>query len=289
MRPTNLHTKIFLDGGDPREAAAIRDQLGFLDGQTTNPSLIANNPEAQRRLAANEKFTREEILRFYRSVVEEMAALIPEGSVSIEVYADQQTTAREMLAQAKEMFAWIPNAHIKFPTTASGLTAAEEAVKEGMRVNLTLCFSQAQAAAVYAATRGAVKGQVFVSPFVGRLDDIGENGMELIANILRMYRDGASDGHVEALTASVRNLNHFLYALQLGSDIITAPLKIIKQWAESGLTQPDAGWQYQSGALESIPYQEFDLDQPWQSFDLEHELTRKGIDRFAADWNALLG
>ena len=286
MRPINLHTKIFLDGGDPREAAEIRDRLGFIDGQTTNPSLIAKNPEVERRLAANEKFAKEEILRFYRLVVEEIASLVPTGSVSIEVYADQHTTAREMLDQGKEMFSWIPNAHIKFPTSAPGLSAAEEAVKEGMRVNLTLCFSQAQAAAVYAATRGAVPGQVFVSPFVGRLDDIGVNGMDLIANILHMYQGG--DGHVEVLTASVRNLNHFFYALHLRSDIITAPFKVIKEWADGGLIMPGADWRYESGSLSPLRYQELDLGEPWQTFAIAHELTRKGVERFAADWNALL-
>src|SRR3989338_4177546 len=284
MRPINLHTKIFLDGGDPREAAEIRDRLGFIDGQTTNPSLIAKNPEVERRLAANEKFAKEEILRFYRLVVEEIASLVPTGSVSIEVYADQHTTAREMLDQGKEMFSWIPNAHIKFPTSAPGLSAAEEAVKEGMRVNLTLCFSQAQAAAVYAATRGAVPGQVFVSPFVGRLDDIGVNGMDLIANILHMYQGG--DGHVEVLTASVRNLNHFFYALHLRSDIITAPFKVIKEWADGGLIMPGADWRYESGSLSPLRYQELDLGEPWQTFAIAHELTRKGVERFAADWNA---
>jgi len=286
MRPINLHTKIFLDGGDPREAAEIRDRLGFIDGQTTNPSLIAKNPEVERRLAANEKFAKEEILRFYRLVVEEIASLVPTGSVSIEVYADQHTTAREMLDQGKEMFSWIPNAHIKFPTSAPGLSAAEEAVKEGMRVNLTLCFSQAQAAAVYAATRGAVPGQVFVSPFVGRLDDIGVNGMDLIANILHMYQGG--DGHVEVLTASVRNLNHFFYALHLRSDIITAPFEVIKEWADGGLIMPGADWRYESGSLSPLRYQELDLGEPWQTFAIAHELTRKGVERFAADWNALL-
>ena len=90
------------------------------------------------------------------------------------------------------MFGWIPNAHVKFPTSAEGLKAAEKAIGLGLRVNMTLCFSQAQAAAVYAATRGARKGQVFVSPFIGRLDDRGENGMDLIANILRMYAKGTA-------------------------------------------------------------------------------------------------
>ena len=144
-----------------------------------------------------------------------------------------------MLAQGREMFSWIPNAHVKFPSSREGLSAAEQAVQKGLRVNLTLCFSQEQAAAVYAATRGAKKGQVFVSPFIGRLDDRGENGMDLIAHILRMY--GKGDGHVEVLTASVRTMDHLLYALKLGSDIITAPLTLLKQWGEKGLPLPEAG------------------------------------------------
>src|SRR5208337_2698352 len=125
--------------------------------------------------------------------------------------ADSATKAEAMLEQGREMFGWIPNGHIKFPTSAEGLKAASLALKEGLRVNMTLCFSQAQAAAVYAATRGARKGDVFVSPFIGRLDDRGENGMDLIAHIIRMY--GKGDGHVEVLTASVRKIDHLLYAL----------------------------------------------------------------------------
>ncbi len=147
-------------------------------------------------------FLRDEIIDFYRDVVKKISAMIPQGSVSVEVYADGATKAETMLQQGKEMFGWIPNAHVKFPTSAEGLKAASGAIGEGLRVNMTLCFTQAQAAAVYAATRGARKGQVFVSPFIGRLDDRGENGMDLIANIIRMYAKG--DGHVEVLTASVR-------------------------------------------------------------------------------------
>ncbi len=98
------------------------------------------------------------------------------------------------------MFSWIPNAHVKFPTSREGLEAAGRAVKEGLRVNMTLCFTQEQAAAVYSATAGAKKGDVFISPFIGRLDDRGENGMDLIENIQKMY--GTGDGHVEVLTAS---------------------------------------------------------------------------------------
>ena len=211
-------------------------QLGFLDGQTTNPTLISKNPEARRKLEQGKKFTPRETLAFYRGVVNTISGLIPGGSVSIEVYADASTPAEEMLKQGREMFDWIPNAHIKFPTSREGLKAAQQAVKEGLRVNMTLVFSQEQAAAVDVATKGARKSQVFLSPFIGRLDDRGENGMDLIANIIRMYRKG--DGHVEVLTASVRNLDHFLYALKLGSDIITAPYDILKRWGDKGFPFP---------------------------------------------------
>jgi len=286
VRPKDLKTKIFLDSGDPAETREMIERLGFLDGQTTNPTLIAKNPDAKERFEKGEKFTAEEIIDFYQKVVKEISGLIPTGSVSIEVYADQNTTAEAMLKQGREFFGWIPNAQIKFPTTAEGLKAAEQAVKEGLRVNMTLCFSQQQAAAVHAATRGAKKGQVFVSPFVGRLDDIGQNGMDLIADVLKMYR--AANSPVEVLTASVRSLDHFLYALHLGSDIITAPAKILREWADQGLKLPEADFVYPAENLSPIAYQDLDLSRNWQSFDISHDLTGKGIERFSADWNNLI-
>lgn len=285
-KPNNLKTKIFLDSGDPNETRETMKLLGFLDGQTTNPTLISKNPGVIIRLTQGEKFTKEKIYNFYKGVVREISAIIPQGSVSVEVYADKNTTAREMFEQGKQMFSWIPNAHIKYPTTAEGLKAAERSVKEGMRVNMTLCFSQEQAAAAYSATKGAKKGDVFVSPFVGRMDDIGENGMDLIKNILEMYKTG--DSHVEVLTASVRNLNHFFYALKLKPDIITAPISIYKEWKDTGMQIPDESYVYNQGSLTNIPYQELNLGMDWKIFDIEHELTDKGIERFSKDWNALV-
>lgn len=286
MRPQNLKTRIFLDGGDPRETREIIKLLGFLDGQTTNPTLIAKNPDAETRIARGEQFSEEEIYEFYKKVVQELSPMIRDGSISIEVYADKNTTAEAMLAQGRRFFTWIPNAHIKFPTTSEGLKAAETAVKEGLRVNMTLCFTQGQAAAVYAATRGARKGQVFISPFVGRLDDIGEDGMSLIRNIIQMYSDG--DGHVQVLTASVRTLEHFFYALALKSDIITVPVKILREWASGGMKVPDPTYAYNAGKLKPIVYAHLDLDQPWQKFDIAHRLTDAGVRKFAEDWNALI-
>ncbi len=286
MRPKELKTRIFLDGGDPGETRRVMDLLGFLDGQTTNPTLISKNPAARSRLEGGAKFSSGEILDFYRKVVEEVSSLIPEGSVSVEVYADRETKAETMLAQGREMFSWIPNAHIKFPTAPEGLKAAEMALKEGLRANMTLCFSQEQAAAVYGATRGGRKGDVFVSPFIGRLDDRGENGMDLIANILRMYAKG--DGHVEVLTASVRSLDHFLCALQLGSHIITAPFEILVEWAKQGTPLPGEDFRYDRPGLKPIPYREIDLGGRWSAYDIGHDLTVKGMERFSADWNSLI-
>jgi len=286
MRPENLRTKIFLDSGDPGETQEVIRLLGFLDGQTTNPTLISKNPQAHQRLERGQKFSQDEILEFYRQEVKKISTLIPEGSVSIEVYADRTTAAETMLQQGRLMFSWVPNAHIKFPSTQEGLIAAEKAVKQKIRVNMTLCFTQEQAAAVYVATRGAKKGEVFVSPFVGRLDDRGENGMDLISHIMKMYREG--DGHAEVLTASVRNLDHFLCALKLGSDIISAPFNILKEWSEKGLLIPGNDYVYQPAGLKAISFKEIPLTKYWRDYNLHHELTDKGMERFSADWNALI-
>ena len=281
MKPSNLKTRIVLDSGDPQETREALELLGFLDGQTTNPSLIANNPQT-----AGKKFSKNEILDFYKKVVQEISGLIPAGSVSVEVYADPSTTATDMIEQGKAFNEWIPNAHIKYPTTSAGLQAAEFSVSQRMRINLTLCFSQEQAAAVYEATKGAQKGEVFVSPFVGRLDDRGENGMDLIRNIINMYDSG--DDHVEVLTASVRNLEHLLYAVALGSDIVTAPLKILREWVEQGLRIPDQDYRYQPLNLRDILPRPVELGRPWGEYGVKHELTDVGIAKFSSDWNNLI-
>lgn len=290
-----MKTKIFLDSGDPNETKETIRLLGFLDGQTTNPTLISKNPAAKSRLEKGEKFTKDEILGFYKEVVQEISSLIPQGSVSVEVYADKNTTSLQMLGQGRKMFSWIPNAHIKFPTTKEGLKAARIAIDEGIRVNMTLCFSQEQAAAVYSATnsinnstkyKNSSLKNVFVSPFIGRLDDRGENGMDLIKNIIRMYQKG--DHHVEVLTASVRNLDHFLYAIKLGSNIITSPFKTLKEWGEKGIPMPDVSFKYDASNLKPIPYQEIGLNKPWQHYNIHHELTDIGMAKFSSDWNTLL-
>jgi transaldolase len=195
-----------------------------------------------------------------------------------------------MLAQGEQMFTWIPNAYIKYPCIREGLRAAKMSVERGMRVNMTLCFSQKQAAAVYAATRGA-RESVYVSPFVGRLDDRGDDGMGLVANIKKMYRNG--DGHVHVLAASFRKLEHLLYSFALGAELATSPAEILEKWADAGLPLPDQNFRYeavdgQSKPLRPIAYEEIDLNAAWESFDLKHDLTDKGIKRFVDDYKSTL-
>lgn len=286
-----LSSKIFIDGGIPDETKQANELLlkklkAPLDGQTTNPTLIAKNLLAQNAnvQSSNAKLTEEQALGEYKRIVQEMSRTIPHGSVSIQVFANEETKADEMLAQARERYTWIPNASIKFPCTMEGLKAAEIACKE-TPVNITLVFSQSQAAAVYEATKGA-KFPVFLSPFVGRLDDRGENGMQLIENIMKLYSQG--DGHVEVLTASTRTVDHILYALQLKSNIITIPFKVFKPWADAGFLQPDPTYVYEKPGANPILYRDdVVLGKPWQQYDLSHELTAKGINAFWKDWNSL--
>jgi len=283
-------TKILVDGGDPDETLRVKKLLGFVDGQTTNPSLIAKNPEIQQRIQSGHSLTSQEEKDEYRKIVQVISPLVGDAGVSIEVFADLDTTADDMLAQGKEMFSWIPNAYIKYPCTREGLRAAQTSVAHQIRVNMTLCFSQDQAAAVYAATKGS-KEPVYVSPFVGRLDDRGENGVDLVKNIKTMYQK--SDGHVHVLAASIRHLDHLLASFALDAELVTVPAKIIEKWASSDFPMPDRDFTYKAvGAdgqpLKPISYKELDLNLPWQSFDVANELTTKGIQKFVADYRSTL-
>jgi transaldolase len=283
-------TRILVDGGDPDETLRVKKLLGFVDGQTTNPSLIAKNPEIQQEIASGHSLTSQEEKDEYRKIVQAISPLVGDADVSIEVFADLDTTAEEMFAQGEEMFSWIPNAYIKYPCTHEGLRAAEMSVRQRIRVNMTLCFSQEQAAAVYAATQGS-KEPVYVSPFVGRLDDRGESGIDLVKNIKTMYRNG--DGHVHVLAASIRHLDHLLASFALDVELVTVPGKVLEKWATSNFPMPARDFTYKAvGAdgqlLKPIPYKELDLHLPWQSFDITHELTTKGIQKFVADYRSTL-
>ena len=273
-------TKILVDGGDPAETLRIKQLFGFVDGQTTNPTLISKNPHIKQLLDSGHKLSEQEELNEYKKIVREISPLVGDAGVSIEVFADFTTTAESMLEQAREMFSWIPNAYIKFPCTTEGLKAAETAVQESMRVNMTLCFSQQQVAGVYAATK-KTKVPVYVSPFVGRLDDIGQNGMDLIKNVKRLLAKG--DGHLLVLAASIRSVEQLLYGFVLEADLVTVPAKVLQKWAENKFPMSQESFDYKS-IDQPIAYQELSLDQPWQSYDLTHELTEKGIRKFAEDY-----
>jgi transaldolase len=290
MKQTSTNTKILVDGGDPDETLRIRELIGFVDGQTTNPSLIAKNPEVQQLLASGHRLTTEEQQDEYKKIVQKISPLVGAGGVSFEVFADLDTTAEQMLAQGQEMFSWIPNAYIKYPCTHEGLRAAHVSVERGIRVNMTLCFSQDQAAAVYAATKGA-KERAYVSPFIGRLDDRGENGTDVVRNILKMYRAG--DHHLQVLAASIRHLDHLLYSFALGTELATVPSKVLEAWVAQGSRLPNDSFVYheidpKGHKLKPIAYKELDLNAHWESFDLRHELTRKGIQKFVADYESTL-
>jgi len=284
-------TKILVDGGDPEETLRVKELIGFIDGQTTNPSLIVKNPEIRKRIASGHTLSPQEEKDEYRKIVQAITPLVGDAGVSIEVFSDMDTKAEEMLAQGEEMFSWIPNAYIKYPCTREGLRAAEMSVRRQIRVNMTLCFSQEQAAAVYAATRGS-RAPAYVSPFVGRLDDRGENGIDLIKNIKEMYKN--SDGHVYVLAASIRHVDQLLASFAIGTELATVPAKVLAEWATKDFPMPDKKFSYKavdaSGKpLEAIPYKVLNLTSPWQSFDTAHELTTAGIQKFVADYRSTLG
>jgi transaldolase len=279
-------TRILVDGGDPAETQRIKQLLGFVDGQTTNPSLVAKNPQIRQRIDQGRPLSKQEETEAYREIVRRISPLVGEAGVSIEVFADIDTAAEHMIAEGRDMFTWIPNAYIKFPCTHEGLRAAEMAVHEGIRVNMTLCFSQEQAAAVYGATKGT-QAPAYVSPFVGRLDDRGEDGMDLVKNICRMYASG--DHHVHVLAASIRNVDHLLYTFALGAELATVPAKVLEEWAAKDFPMPGASFTYKGKTKEGKPlqplaYKDLDLKAPWESFNIQHDLTTQGIQKFVHDY-----
>jgi transaldolase len=281
-------SKIYIDGGDPqetKEADAMLRKAGYhgLDGQTTNPSLIAKNYAVKnggKKISLDAAFTE------YKRIVGEMSKIIPEGKISIQVIGDPSAmTTDQMITQARDRTGWIPNAIIKMPCTKAGIAAVEVFCEEGP-VNLTLNFTQDQAAAVYSATK-THNYDVFISPFVGRLDDKGENGMDVVANTLGMYRK-LGDGHVKIICASVRNLKHLLYTLFLKCDVVTIPFKVFKEWADGGYAVPDKSFIYDVPGLAEIPYRELTLEKDWKEYDIRHDLTDTGVAKFWEDWKSIV-
>jgi transaldolase len=208
--------KFFLDTAEIQEIETGLE-WGMVDGITTNPSLIAKSG------------------RPYLATVQAIARLVP-GPVSGEVLA---TEYDEILTQGHRLAGLAENVVVKVPLTPAGLRAVATFKKEGIRTNVTLCFSAAQA--LLAAKAGAA----YISPFVGRLDDVGEEGMELIDQVVTIYHNYGFDTQV--LVASVRSPIHIIQAATLGADVATLPFKVLEQL-------------------------------------YKHPLTEAGLDRFLADW-----
>ena len=209
--------KFFIDTANIKE---IKEgiSIGMVDGVTTNPSLIAKEK------------------RGFEEVVREILDLV-DGPVSLEVIS---TEAKEMVREGKRLVKLGDNAVIKVPMTTEGLKATKLFSDEGIKVNQTLIFSPVQA------LMAAKAGAAYVSPFVGRLDDISHDGMEIVEQIVTIYDNYGFD--TEVIVASVRHPRHVLEAALMGADIATIPFKVIEQLAK-------------------------------------HPLTDKGIDMFLADWN----
>jgi transaldolase len=205
---------------DTADVEAIRElaATGLVDGVTTNPSLVAKSG------------------RDFIEVLGEICALVP-GPVSAEVTA---TETQAMLAEARLLARVAENVVVKVPLTPDGLKACRTLTDEGTQVNVTLCFSAAQA--ILAAKAGAR----YVSPFVGRLDDIGADGLALIGEIVQIY-DAYPDFTTEVLVASVRNSAHVVEAAKMGAHVATLPPAILQAM-------------------------------------FKHPLTDKGLDAFLSDW-----
>jgi len=199
--------KFFIDTADINE---IRDlaATGLVDGVTTNPSLVAKSG------------------RKFLDVVREICAVVP-GPVSAEVTALDAAT---MLAEGRKLAAIAKNVAVKVPLTPDGLKTCRALANEGRMVNVTLCFSAAQA--LLAAKAGAT----FISPFVGRLDDIGASGMDLIRDIVAVYRNYPALA-TEVLVASIRSPMHVIEAAKLGAHVGTLPPAVLRQMFAHPLTE----------------------------------------------------
>jgi len=208
--------KFFLDTADIAEIAELA-ATGLVDGVTTNPSLILKSG------------------RDIREVTREICALVP-GPVSAEVTA---TDYDGMMAEAKVLAAIAENICVKLPLTFDGIKACKSLSDAGIKTNVTLCFSANQA--LLAAKAGAT----FISPFIGRIDDMGANGMELIGEIRAIYDN--YDFRTEVLAASIRTVGHVKEAAMIGADVATMPPAILRQM-------------------------------------FRHPLTDKGLEAFLADW-----
>jgi len=201
--------KLFLDTANIQE---IRDgvRLGVISGVTTNPSLAASEGIGSREN--------------YKVAVQEISDIL-DGPISVEVVS---LDSEGMVAEGREIAEWIPNPWVKIPSTAAGFEAISTLAHDGIKINQTLCFSLNQA------LLGAQAGSTVVSPFVGRLDDIGQQGMDLVKEIVEVFK--TQNIKTEVLAASIRHTLHCTMAAQAGAHIATLPYKILLQMVQHPLT-----------------------------------------------------
>ncbi len=197
--------KIFLDSANLDQIRQAK-ALGAIEGVTTNPSLLSKESGDWKKIV--------------RQICREI-----DGPVSVEVIA---TEAAAMLAEARDLVKLAPNVVIKVPVTLEGLKAIKELHQRGIETNATLVFSPNQA------LMAAKAGATFVSPFVGRLDDIGQDGMQVIQDIMTIFRN--YDLPTQVLAASIRHTNHFFQAALLGADAATIPLAVLLDLLKHPLT-----------------------------------------------------
>jgi transaldolase len=197
--------KIFIDTADVKEIREA-NAWGIVDGVTTNPSLIAKSGRTQE------------------SVIQEISTIV-DGPISAEVVS---VDAPSMIEEGKRLAAIHPNVVVKVPMIPEGLKATKALSSQGIRVNVTLVFSPAQAVLV------AKAGATFASPFVGRLDDIAEDGMALISSIVQIYKN--YHFATEVLVASVRSPMHFVRAAELSAHVATCPFNVLQQIMKHPLT-----------------------------------------------------
>jgi len=204
-------------------------RLGAVSGVTTNPSLVSKEGRVN-----------------YKKLVQEICSIIP-GPVSTEVISRDSAG---MVKEARRIATWAKNVVVKIPAGLAGTEATAALTREGIKVNYTLCFSVNQA--LLAARAGAA----YVSPFVGRLDDIGEDGMLLIRDIMQVYRQ-YPEIKTEVIAASIRHPQHCLAAAQAGAHIATIPYAVLLQMArhpltETGITRFEEDWKKVMGDVKNI-------------------------------------
>lgn len=296
--------KWLLDSGDPEEFKEISELLksenDILWGATTNPSLIAKK-------LSEKKLTQKELFEEQKRIVLEILDVVP-GAVSAEVYADSSTSFEQMIEQGLELSSWHKRVVVKLPTTTEGFKARTELRKQGIAINNTLVFSQQQIFAIclhekiIQQTYDPKEGDFlpFISPFVGRLDDQGQDGMQLIEYGMNI-KDGFKFG-LWMLESSVRRVEHIKRGLEAHCEIATIPAKVYKEWFALNNEQIESldpfsyaknlqaidQWTPSSKLLEISTIEQFESAISTRELDMFHPLTDTGIERFSADWNALI-